>query len=215
MTGRDAGVADRAAARARDERATGTSSTSGRSSSSRSPRRRAGRVRAIPAASRLRFARVKGYRPDKSPAEADTIDAVRAIRARASRLVRPQSTRLRRLGHDALRKRFARGRSSRRSSASGMIAAFIGCDRVGIRRSRAAGRRSASSCIGLPVSIFIATIPIALAPGHARHRRRWRHGGRPLATVSESTVEELSSAGRGRSAPEDDGGHRSCWASSP
>ena len=27
----------------------------------------------------LRFARVKGYRPDKSPAEADTIDEVRAI----------------------------------------------------------------------------------------------------------------------------------------
>ena len=27
----------------------------------------------------LRFARIKGYRPDKSPAEADTIDAVRAI----------------------------------------------------------------------------------------------------------------------------------------
>jgi len=26
---------------------------------------------------------VKGYRPDKSPAEADTIDAVRAIQARA------------------------------------------------------------------------------------------------------------------------------------
>ena len=31
----------------------------------------------------LRFARVKGYRPDKSPAEADTIEAVRAIHARA------------------------------------------------------------------------------------------------------------------------------------
>jgi DNA ligase-1 len=31
----------------------------------------------------LRFARVKGYRPDKSPAEADTIDAVRAIHAPA------------------------------------------------------------------------------------------------------------------------------------
>ena len=31
----------------------------------------------------LRFARVKGYRPDKTPADADTIDAVRAIRARA------------------------------------------------------------------------------------------------------------------------------------
>ena len=31
----------------------------------------------------LRFARVKGYRPDKSAAEADTIDAVRAIHAGA------------------------------------------------------------------------------------------------------------------------------------
>ncbi|HEU5206156.1 MAG TPA: ATP-dependent DNA ligase [Gaiellaceae bacterium] len=31
----------------------------------------------------LRFARVKGYRPDKSPAEADTIDTVRAIHAHA------------------------------------------------------------------------------------------------------------------------------------
>jgi ATP-dependent DNA ligase I len=31
----------------------------------------------------LRFARVKGYRPDKSPDETDTIDAVRAIHARA------------------------------------------------------------------------------------------------------------------------------------
>ena len=29
----------------------------------------------------LRFARVKGYRPDKSASEADTIDAVRAIHA--------------------------------------------------------------------------------------------------------------------------------------
>jgi DNA ligase 1 len=32
----------------------------------------------------LRFARVKGYRPDKRPEEADTIDAVRAIHARSS-----------------------------------------------------------------------------------------------------------------------------------
>jgi DNA ligase-1 len=31
----------------------------------------------------LRFARVKGYRPDKPPAEADTIETVRAIHARA------------------------------------------------------------------------------------------------------------------------------------
>jgi DNA ligase-1 len=30
----------------------------------------------------LRFARVKGYRPDKSAAEADTLDTVRAIHAR-------------------------------------------------------------------------------------------------------------------------------------
>ena len=29
----------------------------------------------------LRFARVKGYRPDKAPSEADTIDLVRAIHA--------------------------------------------------------------------------------------------------------------------------------------
>jgi DNA ligase-1 len=29
----------------------------------------------------LRFARVKGYRPDKSAAEADTINLVRAIHA--------------------------------------------------------------------------------------------------------------------------------------
>jgi ATP-dependent DNA ligase len=32
----------------------------------------------------LRFARVKGYRPDKSPAEADTIDLVRALHEGAS-----------------------------------------------------------------------------------------------------------------------------------
>jgi DNA ligase-1 len=30
----------------------------------------------------LRFARVKGYRPDKKPQDADTIDAVRGIYAR-------------------------------------------------------------------------------------------------------------------------------------
>ena len=31
----------------------------------------------------LRFARVKGYRPDKSATEADTVDTVRALHARA------------------------------------------------------------------------------------------------------------------------------------
>jgi DNA ligase 1 len=37
-----------------------------------------------PAGLALRFARVKGYRPDKSPADADTIDTVRAIHAGGS-----------------------------------------------------------------------------------------------------------------------------------
>jgi DNA ligase-1 len=32
-----------------------------------------------PAGMALRFARVKGYRPDKRPDEADTVDTVRAI----------------------------------------------------------------------------------------------------------------------------------------
>jgi DNA ligase-1 len=35
--------------------------------------------RRYPGGVALRFARVKGYRPDKRPEEADTIDAVRAI----------------------------------------------------------------------------------------------------------------------------------------
>ena len=33
----------------------------------------------------LRFARLKGYRPDKRPGEADTIDTVRAIHTRDAR----------------------------------------------------------------------------------------------------------------------------------
>jgi DNA ligase-1 len=33
----------------------------------------------------LRFARVKGYRPDKRPEDADTIETVRAIHTGASR----------------------------------------------------------------------------------------------------------------------------------
>jgi len=33
----------------------------------------------------LRFARVKGYRPDKKPQDADTIDRVRAIYAKQDR----------------------------------------------------------------------------------------------------------------------------------
>ena len=37
-----------------------------------------------PAGLALRFARIKGYRPDKRPEDADTIDAVRAIHARGA-----------------------------------------------------------------------------------------------------------------------------------
>ena len=43
----------------------------------------------------LRFARVKGYRPDKRPEEADTIDAVRALLPSASDRGRPQYTTIR------------------------------------------------------------------------------------------------------------------------
>ena len=32
----------------------------------------------------LRFARIKGYRPDKGPQDADTIETVRALHARAA-----------------------------------------------------------------------------------------------------------------------------------
>jgi DNA ligase-1 len=35
--------------------------------------------RRYPGGVALRFARVKGYRPDKRPEDADTIDAVRAV----------------------------------------------------------------------------------------------------------------------------------------
>ena len=68
---------------ARDAHATGTSSTSGRSSWSRSRSTASRSSPRYPGGVALRFARVKGYRPDKSPGDADTIDAVRTIHARA------------------------------------------------------------------------------------------------------------------------------------
>jgi DNA ligase-1 len=37
-----------------------------------------------PAGLALRFARVKRYRPDKDPSQADTLETVRAIHARGS-----------------------------------------------------------------------------------------------------------------------------------
>ena len=40
--------------------------------------------RRYPGGVALRFARIKGYRPDKGPDEADTIDTLRAMLPRAS-----------------------------------------------------------------------------------------------------------------------------------
>ena len=74
-------LADRAAARAGDERARSTGWTSGRSSWSRSPSTASSAARATRAASTLRFARVLRYRPDKRADEADTLEAVRTIHA--------------------------------------------------------------------------------------------------------------------------------------
>ncbi len=68
-----------APARARDRPRRATSSTCGPSSSSRSPSTACSRARRYPGGLALRFARVKGYRPDKRAAEADTIDRVRAL----------------------------------------------------------------------------------------------------------------------------------------
>ena len=56
-----------------------TSSTCGPSSSSRSRSTACRRSTRYPGGVALRFARVRGYRPDKRPDEADTIETVRAI----------------------------------------------------------------------------------------------------------------------------------------
>ena len=56
-----------------------SSSTCGRSSSSRSPSTACRRRPATRAGVALRFARVRRYRPDKSPADADTITAVQSM----------------------------------------------------------------------------------------------------------------------------------------
>jgi ATP-dependent DNA ligase len=45
--------------------------------------------RRYPGGVALRFARLKGYRPDKDPEEADTIEAVRAIHAGVFEPYRP------------------------------------------------------------------------------------------------------------------------------
>ena len=78
---RDARVADEGIPRTPHDApgdATSGPCTCGRSSWSRSRSTTCRKARTIPAALALRFARVKGYRPDKRPEEADTIDTVRA-----------------------------------------------------------------------------------------------------------------------------------------
>ena len=73
---RDAALADRAPARARRSRTTAGSSRCARSSSSRSPSTACSARTRYPGGVALRFARVLRHRPDKRPAEADTLETV-------------------------------------------------------------------------------------------------------------------------------------------
>jgi DNA ligase-1 len=75
--GRDARLADREAPRAR-RGAGGPRRPRPAGARRRDRLRRRAAQLAVSGGLALRFARVKGYRPDKTPAEADTIDAVRA-----------------------------------------------------------------------------------------------------------------------------------------
>ena len=76
---RDARVADARTAGARGRGATSGRSTCAPSWWSRSPSTTCRKAPHYPGGLALRFARVKGYRPDKRPEEADTIDTVRRI----------------------------------------------------------------------------------------------------------------------------------------
>ena len=78
---RDARVADREAAGARGRPRRLGRVTCGRSSWSRSRSTICRQSPRYPGGLALRFARVKGYRPDKRAADADTMETVRAIYA--------------------------------------------------------------------------------------------------------------------------------------
>ena len=82
---RDAGVADDRRSSSSRSAATTTPSTCAPRWSSRSRSTTCRRARSIPAASTLRFARVKRYRSDKTAAEADTIDDGSVDRIRSAK----------------------------------------------------------------------------------------------------------------------------------
>ena len=108
----------------------------------------------------LRFARVKGYRPDKSASEADTIDTVRAIHARAE-LGSSGQRRRRRFDMTHYGTLRAWAFIATLVGVFGMIAAAIGAI-VWAFEVEGFWQTLGVLLIGLPVSIFIATIPIAL-----------------------------------------------------
>ena len=81
MTDEMLGLADGAAAGARGRARRPTPSTCGPSWWWRWPSTTCRPARSIPAGVALRFARVKRYRPDKQASEADTIEAVKALKA--------------------------------------------------------------------------------------------------------------------------------------
>ncbi len=108
----------------------------------------------------LRFARVKGYRPDKSADDADTIDD-RARDPRASGVVSSRHRRRRRfdMTHYGTLRSWAF--IATLVGVFGMIAAGIGAI-VWAFEVEGFWQTLGVLLIGLPVSIFIATIPIAL-----------------------------------------------------
>ena len=138
----------------------------------------------------LRFARVKGYRPDKSPAEADTIATVRAIHARSGVTSFRSGHRLRgRFGHDALRDspRMGVHRDARRDLRDDRRR-----DRrrsCGRSRSTASGRRSASCSSGCPSRSSSRRSPSRSRRRSGRSRTsatRW-----PLASRGRRRLQEL------------------------
>ena len=115
----------------------------------------------------LRFARVKGYRPDKRADEADTVETVRAIHAvdggpgrgngrRLGANPRPREAGMTHYG--TLR---AWAFIATLVGVFGMIAAAIGSV-VWAFEVDGFWQTTGVLLVGLPVSLFLATIPIAL-----------------------------------------------------
>ena len=108
----------------------------------------------------LRFARVKGYRPDKSP-ERGGHDRHRAHHPRASGVVSSRQRRRRRFDMTHYGTLRAWAFIATLVGVFGMIAAGIGAI-VWAFEVEGFWQTLGVLLIGLPVSIFIATIPIAL-----------------------------------------------------